>query len=160
MANLYMNIPGISGSASAEGFEGWIQIDSLTFGASRNIQTRPGKVHDRINDWPHLAEVVITKQFDAATNPLLKSACSSKVLPEVDIALCTSGNVPQTYVQYTLTNVIVSDCNHVVGDLHKPIEELRLNYTKIEVSYFGTDASGESQAPIRNGYDLEAAQAF
>lgn len=161
MSNMYMKIPGISGSATASGYEGWVQIDALHFGANRQITTRPGKVHDRVNDWPNFADVVITKQLDDATSALFKSACISKVFPEVEIAVCSaSADAPQTYVQYTLSNVIISDCTHAVTHHSKPVEELHLNYTKIELSYFGTDASGQSQAPVRHGYDLETATAL
>jgi type VI secretion system secreted protein Hcp len=158
MANMYMKITGISGSASAQGYEGWIQIDSLQFNTSRHIQTQIGKVHDRINGWPEFAQVVITKQLDDATSALFNSACSAKVLPQVDIAVCTSGASPQTYVQYTLSNVLISDYSHAVNHNNKPIEALYLDYTKIEMSYFGTDQSGQAQAPLRTGYDLQAAE--
>jgi type VI secretion system secreted protein Hcp len=135
MANIYMKITGISGNASAQGYEGWIQIDSLQFNTSRHIQTQTGKVHDRINGWPEFAQVIITKQLDDATSALFNSACSAKVLPQVDIAVCTSGASPQTYVQYTLSNVLISDYGHAVNHNNKPIEALYLDYTKIEMSY-------------------------
>ena len=54
---------------------------------------------------------------------------------------------------------IIADCTHSANGDNKPVEELHLNYPKIDLSYYGADADGQSQAPVRHGYDLETAAA-
>ena len=61
---IYLYIPGIPGSTSAKGYEQWIPILAMDWGAGRVIETASGNVADRICSNTSGVEMEIIKQMD------------------------------------------------------------------------------------------------
>jgi type VI protein secretion system component Hcp len=83
-----------------------------------------------------LKEFQITRQVDKASPKLALACANGTHFKQATITLRKAGSKPQTYLKYTLTNVIIS-AYQTGGSGHNvtPTESLSLNFTKIQISY-------------------------
>lgn len=155
--SIYMRVQGIEGNVTAKGHEKWIELNSLDFAASRNIQTRTGKTSDREATLPTVGEVVVSLDMNKASPNLFSEACVGKA-KTVKIDVCQTGTEnAKPYLEYTLNNVLFSSYEVRINnnDSHgAPEEVLTLNFDKIEMKYIPFDEKNNPQSPIPTGYDL------
>jgi len=156
---IYMKADGVHGGVTAKGHEKWIQIESYRFSASRNINTRTGRVSDREGSIPSFSEIILNKFVDQSSADLHTKMFQGASLPTVQIDICYTGTELTPHIQYTLSNVIISHIGETATSSEgEPLETLHLNYTKIEKKFITRDNSNKPQAPKSVGYDLETAQ--
>ncbi len=155
---IYVQIDGINGNVTAAGHEKWIEAHSMSFGLGRAIGGgRPGSVKDRESSIPSLSEIVITKTMDE-TSPLLFIESCIGIAKPVVIHFCRTGDQTQTYMEYTLSNVLISSYEVSGSGDSIPSEKLSFNYDKIEVKYTPYDDNHKPGSPIPAGYDLKTAK--
>ena len=173
--SLYMQVSGVDGQVSAQGFSNWIELESVDLDISRHLNTQSGNIASREGSKPSLSEIEIKKFVDPATPDLFSNALTGKALNgDVVIAYTTTGSNPSTYLQVTLSDVIVSsyglsadflgagekqDEESKTAKNKHPIENIKLNYTKIEVQFTPHDKSGKAGSPKVASYDKETALA-
>ena len=156
---IFMKINGITGSVSAKQFEGWIALDSLSQGMSRAMKALvAGEVKNRTPGRNAFQEFSIQKSVDSASSALFSKACQSEFIPEVIIrCVKTQKEVLQTYLEYTLENVLISRIDkHITTN--DASESLSLSYTKIHERFIPTASSGQSASPSSAGYNIETAE--
>jgi len=59
------------------------------------------------------------------------------------------------FLQYKLSDVVVTSDQHSDSDGGVPIEQFSLNYSKIEVSYVPQTATGKVGVPVQAGFDVK-----
>ncbi|MBS0352023.1 MAG: type VI secretion system tube protein Hcp [Proteobacteria bacterium] len=151
---IYMQIDNISGAVTAQDYKNWIELNSVNFGASRPIATKPGNVMDRESSKPNIKEVAIKKNLDSTTASLFSETCAG-IGKTVKIDFCNTGNSP--YLELTLSNTLISSHNiesQNKGPEIEHIESLTLNFDKIEVRYTPYDEKNNMGSPMSTGYDL------
>jgi len=158
MSNIYMKISNISGNATAEGYQKAIILHSVNFNLERHMSTKVGEVSDRDSSRLNFSEVTITKSLDNSTNDFFQNMCNANSIDEIEIHVCTADSTPQAYAKYVLSNVMVAQHSHSVVADSKPIEKLRLNFTKVQITYTGRDNANKAGSPYTTGYDLEKAK--
>lgn len=156
---IYMKIDGIDGNVTAKGYEKWIELDSLNFGVQRNINTKPGNVTDREATKPTVNELTVNKAMDKTSPNLFVEACVGKAKSKVEIHVCQTSDRISPYMQYTLSNVLIS--NYQVSAVNKadnaaPMETANLNFDKIEMKYTPYDEKHNALSPIPAAYDLSS----
>lgn len=77
--------------------------------------------------------VVIVKERDKSSLGLLSVMSSHQVLPEVQIAFTDNNNDPTVTYKLTDATVIAIRAGDTNGDTEAPLEQVRFNYTKIEI---------------------------
>ena len=168
--SIYMQIQGIDGNVSAKGHQNWIELESAGFNTKRNLSTQPGNISNREGSRPIVSEVTITKRMDKTSPLLFNESVVGTAKPQVLIDLTTTGDSLTPYMQYTLSNVIVSgytvntdpatvDANGNVVKKDYPTESVTLNFDKIEMKFTPFDQNHKPQSPIPSGYDLSQATA-
>lgn len=146
---MYLFVPGVSGSTTAKGYEQWISILAMDWGAGRIVETTSGNVADRIRSNTTGLEMELIKQLDKTSPLLFAHAWGDKAIPEVQIHACYGGpNAFVPYLQCTLSNVLVSEYSAHV-DQDESLELVALNYTDIEYSYTEYDSQGLPNSPNR-----------
>ncbi len=147
--SMYLFVPGVSGSTTAKGYEQWIPILAMDWGAGRIIETAPGNVVDRTRSNTTGLEMEIIKQMDQASPLLFAHVWGGKAIPEMQIHACYGGpNAFVPYLQCTLSNVMVSEYSaHIDAD--DALELIALNYTDVEYSYTEYDSQGLPGSPSR-----------
>lgn len=165
---IYMKVSGIDGDVSAKGHEQWIQCESFHVNARRKLNTQPGRTVDKEGSRPTISEVTVTKRMDQASPKLFQESVVGAAHPTVQIDMTTASDSTASFMQYTLSNAIVSSYqvqdSTVDGDQFKrhkraPVETLTLNFDKIEMRYVPRDANNKPASPMTAAYDLKQASA-
>ena len=64
---LYMEYDTIKGDVTAEGHEGWIELNSFQWGLGRGISSPTGAAADRESAAPSVSEITVTKAADISS---------------------------------------------------------------------------------------------
>ena len=107
---IYMNYNSgaIPGDVTADGWVGWIELNSFQFGVGRGIASPTGGSADRESSAPSVAEITITKDQDSSTGPLVTEALQGEgVTVIIDFVKTSQGQLVK-YMEYTLTNTMIS----------------------------------------------------
>lgn len=152
---IYMKYEGIDGNVTAKGHEKWIEINSAQWGVGRGISGVIGRTADREASTPSVSEFVITKLMDETT-PKLFTESVVGTGKKVEFHLCTTGDNVQPYMEYILTDCMISGMSTSSGG-DRPSESLSLNFTKIEMKYKVYDKGGKVGTQIPAMYDLTTA---
>ncbi len=149
---IYANIDGLTGDVTAAGHENWIAFDSLQWGVGRGIHTPTGSSQERESSAPSVSEVTVTKMMDQCSPSLFSEACVGTA-KTVQIHLVKTGQELETYMEYTLTNALISGYSVSSGG-DKPSESVSFNFTKVEMKYTPYDNEHNPGSPIPAGYDI------
>ncbi|MEI8195936.1 MAG: type VI secretion system tube protein Hcp, partial [Phycisphaerae bacterium] len=128
---IYMKYGNITGNVTAKGFLGDSQLTSFQWGVGRSISSGVNSDGNREASAPSVSEIVVTKQFDSASLPLIQEAFGgtpSRV--ETDFVNATAKGTLQTYLKLELDNTLLSGYSISSGG-DRPSESLSLNFTKI-----------------------------
>lgn len=165
---IYMHIQGIDGNVTTKAYENWIELESFEFNVQRKLNTQPGRISNREGSKPSVSEVSISKRLDKSSSLLFGEATVGTAKPTVNIHFVTSSSSPQPYLEYTLSNVIVSahGVEHIRPLAHHdsehetyPLEKVNLNFDKIEMKVIPFNKDHKAESPIPAGYDLNQAVA-
>ncbi|MDZ5645719.1 MULTISPECIES: Hcp family type VI secretion system effector [Nitrospirillum] len=150
---IYLQIDGISGDATQQNHQQWTDIKTLQWGVTRSMNTLAGATANREGSEPSVREVVLTKTSDSSSVKLFSQACSGRTGVTAKIHIVTAGNPGDTYIEFTLTNTLISSYN-ISASSDRPEEQIVLNFTKVEMKYTPYDSQHNPQSPIIASYDL------
>ena len=148
--------PDISGGVKTTGFAGQIELFSYSWGVARQLGSAMGGATNRNASVPSISELSITKQLDEASGKLYKESLSATGTATVVISLVrTDAGGGNLYLEYTLSNVIISHYSVGGGSDGRPQENLSLNFTKIESKFIPENVGGDEGDPFPVTYNLE-----
>jgi len=150
---IYLKYDGIDGEATHQDHKKWIDISSMQFGIGRGISTPSGSTANREASEPSVSEVTVTKLMDGASPKLFTESATGAAGKEVLIHLVSTGSPGNTYVEYKLTNALISGYSvSSAGD--RPSESLSINFTKIQYKFIPYDDKNKAGTPVTVSYDL------
>jgi type VI secretion system Hcp family effector len=156
-ADNFLQIEGIKGESTDAAHKDWIEILSFNSGvsqmASGSASTSGGGTVARAD----FQDFSIVKTLDSSS-PLLALACSEgRHIKKVKFEMCRSGGDKVKYMEYTLSNCIISSVSTGGGGGGEATESITFNFGKIEWNYIKqkrADGSGGGNIPA--GWDLES----
>ena len=105
---IYLKYNGIKGDITAEGYEGWVELDSFRWNLQRLISSPTGASADRESTAPRINSIVVTKPTDVASPDLLNEALQGEG-QTVTIDFCkTDKGKLGVYLSYQLENCMIS----------------------------------------------------
>jgi type VI secretion system secreted protein Hcp len=150
---IYVQIDGIQGDATHETHKKWVDVAAMNWGVHRAVTTPSGSAQNREASEPVVGEVHLTKSMDGSSLKFFEAAATGNQGKTVTIHLVTTGSPGSTYMEYKLTNALVSGYQvNTQGD--RPVEEITLNFTKVDLKYTTYD---ENHKPVNNqvaSYDI------
>ncbi|MTJ83163.1 MAG: type VI secretion system tube protein Hcp [Telmatospirillum sp.] len=155
---IYLQIDGIPGDATQQNHTKWTDIKTMTWGVSRSMNTLAGATANREGSEPSVGEITLTKTSDSSSVKLFQQATSGNAGVTAKIHMVTSGNPGDTYLEYTLTNTLISSYS-IAAAVDRPEETIVLNFTKVEMKYTPYDSQHSPQSPIIASYDLATTKA-
>ncbi|TWF50071.1 Hcp family type VI secretion system effector [Neorhizobium alkalisoli] len=155
---IYLQIDGIQGDATHEQHKKWMDIEAIHWNVARNMNTSAGSAANREASEPTISEVILTKVSDSSSTKLFQEACSGRTGKRTTIHLVTTGNPGDTYIEYNLTNTLIASYS-IDSNGDRPIETIKLNFTKLEVKYTPFDENQAPQSPMIASYDLATTKA-
>jgi type VI secretion system secreted protein Hcp len=148
--------PNIDGGVTTTGYTKQIELNSFQFGVGRGVGSPTGSSSNREASTPSVSEVTVSKVLDEATGNLIKEAYSGAGKATAVISFVrTDGGGGVTYLEYTLSNVMLSGYSISSGG-DKPVESISLNFTKIETKITPQNEDGTAGTAFPVTYDLAA----
>jgi type VI secretion system Hcp family effector len=156
-ADNFLKIAGIEGESTDDKHKGWMEILSFSWGVSQMasasaVSSSGGPSAGRAD----FQDLSIVKTMDSASPLLFKACAKGDCIKEVTLELCRSGGDKLKYMEYKLTNAVISSVSIGGHGGGEPTESISLNYGKIEQTYTKQrrpDGSGGGNVPA--GWELE-----
>jgi type VI secretion system secreted protein Hcp len=150
--DMFLKIDGIEGESTDSKHKYEIDVTSWSFGLTQSVSHVGGGGGAGQAEFRDLQ---IVKLMDKSSPKLFLASASGEHLQKAVLTMRKSGDNPVDFVKVTLTDVIVSSFNSDLATNGQPIEEITLNYGKLEFQYVPVDAKGISSTPIKVGWDLK-----
>jgi len=131
----YMKVGDIAGESTDAGHEGWIEIESFSWGLSQ-----PGT---SIPQLPAIQDISIVHEIDKASPKLMLACAAGQLIADVTLTIVVeppAGTIdnPVRTTTIVLTDAIISSVrpggSSSSGDV-LPLEEVSFNFAKIEIEY-------------------------
>ncbi len=155
VANAGSKDPVIKGSSTEAQHVAWIPIKSCEFPVERpGVNTRPGKVTDRLRSGVTFPAISLGKECDVASPGLMKWMVDGETY-DVLIAFCKEKG--EHIFLITLSNTLCTKLSTSCSGEDQPTETLSLDFTFILMEYSTYDIKGKTPATAKVTYDLEKA---
>lgn len=152
---IFLQVDGLKGDVTADGHKDWIECASMQWGVGRGIHTGTGSSQERESSTPSVSEVTVTKVMDKCTPDLVREACVGKS-KKVKINLVQTGEKLEKFMEYELTDALISGYSVSAGGDGRPTETISFNFTKIEMKYTAFDNAHKPAGSFTAGYDVSA----
>jgi type VI secretion system secreted protein Hcp len=148
----FLEVDGIAGESADAQHKGEIDVLGFSFGVSSEAAAsgRGGGAGKAVVD-----DLVVLAPTSKAS-PLLWLACASGQHVKTAVLTCrrTAVKTQVEFLTVTLTDVTITSYEADGADEERPLDQLALNYGKIELAYTPVDAAGKPQAPVKAGWDV------
>ena len=150
----FLKIEGIEGESQDSKHKSEIELLSFSWGAQQSgtFATGGGGGAGRVT----MQDFSFTKQLDKASPKLLLACASGEHIKSAILTARKAGKEQQEYLKVTFSDVLVSSYSPggSTGETI-PLEQVALNFAKIEVDYKEQKADGTLGGSVKSGWDLK-----
>jgi type VI secretion system secreted protein Hcp len=153
--DMFLKIDEIPGESTDDKHKDWIELLSYSHGVSQPSRVVGGGGAEPCKH----EDFSLVKLLDKASPKLALYCCDGKHFPKVEIELCRATGDKQKYMEYVLSDVIVSSVKPSAGTRINdvlPLEEVSFNYGKIEWTYTIIGEDGLPAGDVIAQWDLTA----
>jgi type VI secretion system secreted protein Hcp len=154
-ADNFLNIEGIKGESTDDKHKDWIEVLSYNFGVSQMASAAGHSgTSASAGHRADFQDLSIVKTMDKSSPMLMKYCATGYAIKEVILELCRAAGDKQKYMEYKLSQAIISSVSTGGGGGGEPTESVTFNYGKIELTYIPFDRDGKPQGKVPAGWDL------
>lgn len=157
----YLKLTGFEGNVSKGAYKGWIEVESYSWGFSVPVQTTVGSTSNRLSAGKVTpGDLHIVKKQDQTSGKMMLDAMGGANITEATLTITTlsKAGAEDKYMEYKMSDAIVSSFSTGGSQgQHEPMENMSVNFAKIEISQFTKDVSGTAVAAQRGGFDFTTA---
>ncbi|MHC1742010.1 MAG: Hcp family type VI secretion system effector [Syntrophobacteraceae bacterium] len=156
----FIKIDGIPGESTDDKHKDWIEVLSYSWGVSQPKSASASTAGGASAERADFQDFSIVKALDKASPKIALACAGGKHVKEVKLELCRAGGDKVKYMEYKMTNCIITSCRRggaAQGGETLPLEEVGFDYGKIEWTYTQQkreDGSGGGQ--VAANWDLQA----
>lgn len=152
---IYMKYGALEGEVTSEGYDKWVELQSLQWGVGRGISAAGGGgASKREASAPSISEITVSKTFDAFSALSLKEAVGGKgVTVKIDITRTDASGKHVAFQKYILDDTMMSGYSISSGG-DRPSESISLNFTKFDSEYFKIDSKFKATTTGHVIYDI------
>lgn len=157
-ANYFLKFtPEVKGESKQSGFEGQIEILSFSWGVSNagGYSYAGGGGTAKAN----LQDMSCSFRACSASPTLMQHCASGKHLDSAKLTCLKAGGKQEKYLEFELTDVIISSYQTGGSGDEMPIESMSLNFAKVVQSSYAQDDKGSTKAGPKGTYDQQKATA-
>ncbi len=156
----FIQLGDIKGESNDDKHKDWIEVLSYGFGAQQSQSGTASSAGSLASSRVNIQNFSFTHNLDIASPKLFEYCCNGKTIPKVTITLNRAGGDKQKYMEYKLTEVIVTSVGRG-GDSGSdsqdvPTESVSLAFAKIEMTYTKIGTDGKAAGNASAGWDLKA----
>jgi type VI secretion system secreted protein Hcp len=144
----FIKFDGIDGESKAKGNEKWSDLQSYSQAMHRAGGDMTGTTRRR-GSVQH-ADIQCNKVLDKSSPKIAEAVSMGKVFPKVEIALKTDyvNSGRETFLIYTLKNVLVTSYAISGTADGTPLENFSLNFEEIKMTYTEMDEKGTKKGNV------------
>ena len=151
--DIFMKVKGIPGDSPDARHRNEIVLNSYAFNFTQTatVATGGGAGAGRLTVTPF----TVTKYVDSSSPRLALASAAGERIEQVDIVVRQAGREPFEFLQFTLTDVIVSGFtqeNSSTGTL--PVETIQLSFATIAMEYIPQRPDGSAGPPVRMTWNV------
>ena len=154
----FIKIANVPGESTDDKHKEWIEVLSYNWGVDQP-QTQSASSHGSLSaERANFHPFSIVKALDKASPKLALACASGEHFPEGTLEICRAGGDKQPYMEYKMTDVMVTSYRPggTGGGEAIPLEEVSFSYGKIEWKYTQTKVAGGGAAGnVAAGWDLK-----
>jgi len=163
--NTFLKIDGIPGESINDKHKDWIEIIEFETGIKQPTAASKGTAGGAPAGRANFDDFRIVKAIDKSTPKISLACANGTAIKEIKIELCRAGGEELKYMEYILTNSVISE--HTVSGPNKiinpneeeeilPTEIVKFNFGKIQWSYTQQKRDdGSGGGNVAGGWDLE-----
>ncbi len=143
----FLKLDGIDGESTDKQHKGEIEISSFSIGTSapRTSGGGGGAGAGKVS----FSSFTITKSIDKASPQLFRAAATGKHFDKATVEFVRkAGRGQQEYLEYKLTNVLVSSIQDGTSGGGRPTEQISFNFAKIEEVFLGSNGKPVQQVSM------------
>jgi type VI secretion system secreted protein Hcp len=143
----------IKGDSMLDGYEDWVQIQSVQWGVGRAVTSTTGG-GDRKFSEPSFSEISLSKEMDKGSIDLFIEACGGKKpYPAILTWVDNSGEAIEVYHSLELGNAVITSYSSSSGG-DRPSDQFTLNFTTMKVLYTRFTDTGDPEEISPKGWNL------
>ena len=150
----FLEIDGVEGESTDDRHRGEIDIESWSWGETNSGAGASGggggagKVS--------MQDFHFTKNYDKASPKLFLAVATGEHYKTATLSARKSGGDHQEYLVIKLSDVIITSYQTGGNNGEVPMEQVSMNFAKIEFEYRPQLPDGSLDAPVKAGWDLKA----
>ncbi|NSX53740.1 type VI secretion system tube protein Hcp [Parasulfitobacter algicola] len=151
---IYLQIDGIPGNVTEEGYENWIKLDTCCGGVHRLLKSPAGDVANRDGGTVTINPITCSKGHCSASAKLEKEGWIGHQGRPAKIHFVTNGNPNLVTKEVELKDVLVEYYNYDSSDGNVAQENFQLNFTEISVTAHTYDKNNSVKDTSRYWFSL------
>ncbi|HMH43778.1 MAG TPA: type VI secretion system tube protein Hcp [Pyrinomonadaceae bacterium] len=152
----FLKLDGVDGESTDAKHKNEIDVESWSWSESNSGSSHAGggsgvgKV--AMDDFHFVMKV------NKASPKLMLACANGQHIAKATLVARKAGEDQQEYLTITMSDLLVSSyhAGGAQGDTVIPVDQISLNFSKIEVEYKPQDAKGKLGSPVKTGWDLKA----
>src|SRR5271165_6322595 len=148
----FLKLDGIDGESKDHKHQDWIEIGSFSFGATQTgtFSAMGGGGAGKVS----MQDFHFTIPTQCASPKLLLTCAKGEHIKSAILTCRKAGSKQQEFLKYTFTDLLVSSFQ-TGGSSETPMDQISMNFAKIEVEYKEQKPDGTLGGSIKAGYDLK-----
>lgn len=154
ITDYFLKIDGIPGESKADKHQNEIDVLSWSWGETQSGTSHVGggSGAGKVN----MQDFGFTMQMNTASPKLIEACALGTHIKSAILTCRKSGKEQQEYIKFTFTDCLISSYQTGGSDSSiVPIDQLSLNFSKIEFEYKEQKADGTLSGAVKTGYDLK-----
>jgi type VI secretion system secreted protein Hcp len=152
----FLKIEGVQGESTDDKHKNEIDVESWSWGESNagTFSTGGGGGAGKVS----MQDFHFVMKMNKATPKLMLACASGEHIKKAELVCRKAGKEQQEYLKIVLSDVLVSSyqTGGSAGSSVVPMDQISLNFSKIEFEYKPQKADGTLDAAAKAGWDLKA----
>jgi type VI secretion system secreted protein Hcp len=154
----FLKLDGIVGESTHVAHKGEIDVEAWSVGVTQDSPRGSGS--GRGAGKPEFDDFHFVSRLSSASPPLLLACATGSHIKEAFLSGIKQSESAKTgeFLKYRLADVQVTSYHQSGADDGAPTDQFSVSYSKIEVTYTPTAASGKAGQSVKAAYDLKSAK--
>lgn len=151
--DMFLKLDGIKGESPDAKHKEEISIESFSFGVHQTGASAHGGGGGAGK--ASFEDIHVTKKADVASPMLMLACATGQHIKSAVLTVRKAGGKQEEYYKIKLTDLLVSSHQNTGHGADAPVEQVSMNFSKIEFEYYPQKPDGTLGGVSKAGYDIK-----